>query len=800
MPALPSPLTALAAVSRRLVRSLPILALAALALAGAARAACDGDSLPSEDERNIWHCYNGSDTVIVFIHGVNSSIRSAWYYTDPKGDKSKDRYWPNMVLKDAALQSPSVFLAGYHTGLDAGNYSIHDSANEVYAPLTANVGGNPPVLEKKNILFVAHSMGGIVVRDILINHKEVFEGKKVGLLLVASPSFGSRKAATLFEASSIANHKAGQELSWGSSYLKTLDGQFKDLLATSGIKALVGQELYEQYPLSLARSFAGNLIGGGIDRLFGTEPIVVKESAVRYFGSEGVLVGGSDHTTISKPPKMSYPSHVELEKLYERVKQLDRPYCRPPEGMTVALKITTPQDLSGSEPFQSLRGTDKPNIVLRELAPDEEQKYLPPRDRDTGHYSFNPGEPFPCPGSIFEATIYRSVASGDSEYQTGFAVNATKVCFKRSLERPNAPKVQLNCTEGAGCTIDDHARGMASECGQHARLDRDPDGRRPAITTAAASAAGLLRRGLIDALVPPAVAQTAPAETVGSSRWVVPSLETIAKTPLKARKGYVEFEILTDPVQGTETADRFSVKVSVNGVPLYFDGEPPHSVKMRYSGADGIYYVFGAENLGFTGGSEGLERIEVEFRFYDASGAELPRVARLARDYVSYRHAKSSDGLALDQGEHAEWRGLYRPSEVADRFEVMLASTEQLAQIQSEQQRLGRLNARYGKAAVVGVIRPPRTDNPRYGLTLGMREESGQIRSSFPRAEAVKVCRWLFGGSAGKAVRRNRSDTYLYEFKVENFTEDYDRGVYAGECRRLLGARSDAATPPPPPL
>jgi predicted alpha/beta hydrolase family esterase len=66
-----------------------------------------------------------------------------------------------------------------------------EATQELKTRLTTGVGGRPPVIAKKNLFFVVHSLGGILVRALLRQYKDEFEGKRIGVLLVASPSMGS---------------------------------------------------------------------------------------------------------------------------------------------------------------------------------------------------------------------------------------------------------------------------------------------------------------------------------------------------------------------------------------------------------------------------------------------------------------------------------------------------------------------------------------------------------------------------------------------------------------------------------
>ena len=150
---------------------------------------------------NSWQTNNAaSDTAIVFVHGILSDAKACWT-APPKAGKSA--YWPELVAKDSAFstitlddnglprkQHVSVFRAGYFTAWDAGKYGVQDCAVELFRGLDNPVKSDA-ALGKSNILFICHSTGGLVVRQMLLNERDIFRPKKIGLLLVASPALGS---------------------------------------------------------------------------------------------------------------------------------------------------------------------------------------------------------------------------------------------------------------------------------------------------------------------------------------------------------------------------------------------------------------------------------------------------------------------------------------------------------------------------------------------------------------------------------------------------------------------------------
>lgn len=265
-----------------------------------------GKRLPAKGENNIWYEKNASDTVFVFVHGIFSDSRSCWLYRSPKSS-DLDQYWPEIVKNDDRLEHPSIFLGGYYTAIDAGQYGVLDAAKELRDNMLRQ-----GVFEKPKIVFIAHSTGGIVVRYLLYHNQDLFRTKWVGLALYASPSNGSYLSNILSWLAEIYGQKLGSDLQTGSPLLYQLDQNFKDLLLrsdsdSSGVR-IVGAETIENHFVVHRTWLPDKVI------------VVPEESGSRYFGSANRLAD-TDHFTIVKPASTDHVAHRFLLTYYARFKQ-----------------------------------------------------------------------------------------------------------------------------------------------------------------------------------------------------------------------------------------------------------------------------------------------------------------------------------------------------------------------------------------------------------------------------------------------------------------------------------------------
>lgn len=340
------------------------------------------EDLPPAKSNNRWYCHHQSDEVLVFIHGVLSDSRDCWL-ADGKGEKQA-AYWPNLIFSDSRFKNIGVYLAGYHTGVDSGDFPIQQCAAEVFSYLkTEDSNGRPAVLSKNKITFIGHSMGGIVARYLLCEYRDEFKEKDVGLVLVASPSFGSKLQHSLDHIIYLYNHEQGKQLRWASDILKELDTRFKNLKDGNKIKSLHGIEFFENRFIFRSKWLPW----------FSRTKVVSNESAARYFG-DAKMVGGSDHMSICKPMTIQDAVHQYLLEFLKDKKLL--PHVRRDVSQTeVVSHLNESVDNSFTYMSSSVSASkeDPSAIGLMELQPSRSSLPISRRDIKsvlTDFQSFDP--------------------------------------------------------------------------------------------------------------------------------------------------------------------------------------------------------------------------------------------------------------------------------------------------------------------------------------------------------------------------------------------------------------------------
>lgn len=101
-----------------------------------------------------------ADTVIVFVHGVMGDAVSTW--TSQGG-----AYWPSLLSEDHTFDGADIYVLSYAAGLWA-TLSIDELAENMRADLIAN-----GVSGYDRLIFISHSMGGLVTRAYLLKNQDV---------------------------------------------------------------------------------------------------------------------------------------------------------------------------------------------------------------------------------------------------------------------------------------------------------------------------------------------------------------------------------------------------------------------------------------------------------------------------------------------------------------------------------------------------------------------------------------------------------------------------------------------------
>jgi pimeloyl-ACP methyl ester carboxylesterase/Cdc6-like AAA superfamily ATPase len=241
-------------------------------------------------KQGTWIRKANNAPTVVFIHGINSSDE-CWR------NQANGAYWPDLLKENDTLSSLGIYSFSYQTNLFSGNYRLGDVVDSLKENLLLD-----DVIEYPQVVFVCHSMGGIIARRYLVQEQTYSlkekKVKEVGLFLVASPSLGSNYANLLNEFARILNHTQADALrfSQNNTWLNDLDRDFLKLNQRGDLFTIKGKELVED-----------KFRFGRLQLPFFSQ-VVEPFSGARYFG-DSLKVPDSDHFTIAKPDSKDAIQH-----------------------------------------------------------------------------------------------------------------------------------------------------------------------------------------------------------------------------------------------------------------------------------------------------------------------------------------------------------------------------------------------------------------------------------------------------------------------------------------------------------
>lgn len=141
------------------MRRVALLAAGLLAFAGAvAGAAAQGRA---ETRSHYVQEDAGRRIAIVFVHGGAGSAAATWKHPEAA------QAWPAMMAGDEAFRGASVFVYDYASPWFRKALSIHELGVEMRTVLR-----DRGVLDHRELVFVAHSMGGLAVKAFLLTFRE----------------------------------------------------------------------------------------------------------------------------------------------------------------------------------------------------------------------------------------------------------------------------------------------------------------------------------------------------------------------------------------------------------------------------------------------------------------------------------------------------------------------------------------------------------------------------------------------------------------------------------------------------
>jgi len=217
--------------------------------------------------------------VVVFVHGIHGS-RESWR-------ASNKAYWPDMVRTDPRFAYSDVDVAEYPTPAKHGVMSSVQLSEVLWASLKRD-----RVWEHREVVFIAHSLGGILIEEMLLKHP-LEAGRVRFIVSYGTPHEGSfvARLASIYD-----NDPLLSDLKDGSdnAFLRQLEQSWRGNNSVNAIHRFCAFESVDTRPEN------------GIGHYFGTHIRVVRYFSATY---------GCD---VSTPPQEILADHLQMIKPIDR--------------------------------------------------------------------------------------------------------------------------------------------------------------------------------------------------------------------------------------------------------------------------------------------------------------------------------------------------------------------------------------------------------------------------------------------------------------------------------------------------
>ena len=225
--------------------------------------------------------------VVGFVHGMRGDPSKTWT------NKDTHKYWPELVKNDPAFGRPDVFVAGYESGTKGAEPRLGDIVTGLRRELVENRG----ILGYDAISFVAHSLGGVLVRwllcdDVLLHEKVLWN--KTRLVMTFSAPYKGCDGAQLVGLGILDDSVQLEDVKPGSDMLARLDRKWQQVRAMGGRQPAI-RCAWENPP--------------------GKGPWFMAEVSSTYCCDQAIEIK-ENHFNVVKPDGPDHASHQALRKAY----------------------------------------------------------------------------------------------------------------------------------------------------------------------------------------------------------------------------------------------------------------------------------------------------------------------------------------------------------------------------------------------------------------------------------------------------------------------------------------------------
>lgn len=230
--------------------------------------------------------------VIVFVHGIHGD-RNTWR-------ASNGAYWPQLIQTDPRFQNSDVVVAEYPTPSMRGKLSSAQLSEILWQKLKQQ-----HVWEHSEVVFIAHSLGGILTEEMLLNHPA--DAARVRFIVsYSTPHEGSFVAsiAKIYDSDPLLTDLRASN---DNSFLMDLEEKWRSTQPVSRIHRYCAYETLD------------TSAGEGIGRYLGAHTRVVTYYSATYGCDTDTppqkIV--ADHIGIARPASRSADAYTFFARVYQ---------------------------------------------------------------------------------------------------------------------------------------------------------------------------------------------------------------------------------------------------------------------------------------------------------------------------------------------------------------------------------------------------------------------------------------------------------------------------------------------------
>ncbi len=124
----------------------------------------------------------GKERVIVFVHGIYGSALTTW-----KCDQNNTG-WPELMASDDAFKNSDIYVVDYPSPKVGNMMSIDEEVSSIMNRAT-----DAKVFDHNEVVFLVHSLGGLITQRLLLTHREVAAKTKM-IYFFSTPEEGAQVA------------------------------------------------------------------------------------------------------------------------------------------------------------------------------------------------------------------------------------------------------------------------------------------------------------------------------------------------------------------------------------------------------------------------------------------------------------------------------------------------------------------------------------------------------------------------------------------------------------------------------